>query len=64
MEAIKKVKDFPYCREARECAGPQGFHQGFSIHFIFVSLLTVSGGLWEVHEAQSLAECPTSQTQV
>lgn len=45
MEAIKKVKDFLYHKEMRECASPQGFHQGFSIHFIFVPLLTVSGGL-------------------
>lgn len=25
MEAIKKVKDFPYCRETRESASPTRF---------------------------------------
>lgn len=45
MEAIKKVKDFLYHREMRECASPRGFRQGFSIYFIFVPLLTVSDGL-------------------
>lgn len=31
MEAIKKVKDFPYCREMRESASPT---KGFGIHLI------------------------------
>lgn len=45
---LKKLKTFLIAERQGSVPAPQGFCQDFSIHFIFVSLLTVPGGLWEV----------------
>jgi len=45
---LKKLKTFLIAGGGGSVPAPQGFHQGFSIHFIFVPLLTLSDGMWEV----------------
>lgn len=62
MEAIKKVKKFPYCKETRECASPPRFLSRLLNLFNFSVYAEV---LWEVrsHKAGAL-QCPTLQTQV
>lgn len=43
MEAIKKVKDFPYCRETRESASLTRFSNRVWDSFHFLPLLAVWG---------------------
>lgn len=48
MEAIKKVKDFPHCRETRECASPLRFLSRLFNSFHFCVFADSFWGLWEV----------------
>lgn len=54
---LKKLKTFLIAGRQGNVPNPKGFHQDFSIHFIFVSLLAVSGGLWEVFKPQGPELC-------
>lgn len=53
---IEAIKNFPYWRETRECASPTRFSSRL-FNSIFASLLTVSGGLWNVLELWGQEPC-------
>lgn len=53
-EAIKKVKDFPYCRETRESASPTRLSKSFGINFILCLCWQFGAGCGQ-HSSQSPA---------